>query len=67
MSCLTNYMIIDLIATLIISSLVGVCIIQIHKMYNYKNNEAKNINKKTVYTFEEDIILRDKEDGPIWF
>jgi len=62
-SCLTNYMTIDPITTLIIASLVGVCVIQIHKSYNDKNNGAK----KTIYTSEEDIYLADEEDGPIWF
>jgi hypothetical protein len=56
-------MTIDPITTLIIASLVGVCVVHIHKSYNDKNNGAK----KTIYTSEEDIYLADEEDGPIWF
>ena len=62
-SCLTNYMTIDPITTLIIASLVGVCVVHIHKSYNDKNNGAKKI----LHTFEEDIYLEDDENGPIWF
>ena len=68
-SCLTNYITMDPITTLIIASLIGVCVVHIHKSYKNDNNNIQLVTyeKKILHTFEEDIYLEDDEDGPIWF
>ena len=63
----------DPITTLIIASLAGVCVIQMHIFYTNNNDNPKKYTnqtkpKKTIYTSEEeDIYLADDGDGPIWF
>ena len=71
-SCLTDYITMDPITTLIIASLAGVCVVQIHMFYGNNNTKKKSTNKKETKKFiytseEEDMYLADNEDGPIWF